>query len=752
MTRTVRTLRLATLLLIAAPWAAAAQQNAGQLSLDRIFNSGEFASDRFGPVRWLVDGSGYTTVEVSPRVRGYDIVRYEPGSGARAVLVAAERLIPTGSRAPLILEDYEWSDDGSKLLVYTNSERVWRVNSRGDYWVLDLQSGKLQKLGGDAPASTLMFAKFSHQADRVAYVRQNDIYVERLEDGQITKLTEGGSPTLINGTFDWAYEEEFGIRDGFRWSPDGTRIAYWQLDSSGVKEFLLVNDTDSLYPIVTRLPYPKVGEVLSAARVGVVPAAGGATVWAQLQGDPRNNYIARMEWAANSEQYTVQYLNRPQNTNQLVMVAAATGAVQTIYTDEDPAWVDAVDDMRWMDGGARFTWVSEKDGWRHVYVVSRDGQEQLITPWPLDVVNIELIDDRGGWLYFIASPDNATQRYLYRSRLDGRGEPQRLTPEQYPGWNSYQLSQDGSWAFQTYSAFSLPSTVRLVSLPDHRSVRTMVDNAALKETVAALDRGESEFFQVTTEEGVVMDGWIMKPPHFDPARKYPLLFYVYGEPAAQTVTDSWGGSRYLWHLMLTQQGYLVASVENRGTPAPRGREWRKSVHGEIGTLASRDQAGAARVIRDWDFVDAERIGIWGWSGGGSMTLNMMFRSPDIYRTGMSVAPVPDQRLYDAIYQERYSGVLPDFADGYQRGSPITHVDGLRGNLLLVHGSGDDNVHYQGSERLINAMIERGKVFTMMTYPNRTHGIYEGPGTTLHLYNLLTRYLKENLPAGPGPVS
>lgn len=726
-----------------------AQQSAGELSLERIFDSREFASERFGPVRWLVDGSGYTTVEPSTGVRGFDIVRYDPASGDREILVAAGQLIPEGGSAPLILDDYDWSDDGTKLLVYTNSQRVWRANSRGDYWVLDLESGALQQLGADADEATLMFAKFSPQADRVAYVRENDVYVERLSDGAITKLTEGGSHTLINGTFDWAYEEEFGIRDGFRWSPDGEHIAYWQLDASGVREFLLVNYTDSLYPTVTSLPYPKVGETLSAARVGVVSADGGETVWADLEGDPRNNYIARLEWAAGSDEYAIQYLNRPQNTNQVMLVDAATGAAHTVYTDRDDAWVDVVDDMLWMDGGSRFTWVSERDGWRHVYAVSRDGSEVvLLTPWDMDIVSVELIDDAGGWLYFIASPDNPTQRYLYRSHLDGSGDPERLTPAADAGWNTYQLSHDGAWGFQTHAAFGTPSTVRLVSLPDHETVRTMVDNATVRQAVAGLDRGESEFFRVTTEDGVTMDGWIMKPSDFDPSRKYPLLFFVYGEPAGQTVTDNWGRNRYLWHLMLTQQGYLVASVDNRGTPAPRGREWRKSVHGEIGTLASGDQAGAARIIRAWDFVDEGRIGIWGWSGGGSMTLNMMFRHPELYQTGMSVAPVPDQLLYDAIYQERYSGVLPDYADGYRRGSPISHVAGLRGNLLLIHGTGDDNVHYQGSERLINAMIERGKEFTMMAYPNRTHGIFEGPGTTMHLYGLLTRYLKEHLPAGP----
>lgn len=739
-------------LLASATGRVAAQASAGQLTLERIFSSQEFGSDRFGPARWLADGSGYTTVERSASAAGLDIVRYDPTSGAREILVAAERLVPTGSSRPLILEDYEWSDDGSKLLAYTNTRRVWRTNSRGDYWVLDLDDGRLQQLGGEASESTLMFAKFSPDADRVAYVREHDVFVERLSDGRITRLTEGGSATLINGTFDWAYEEEFGIQDGFRWSPDGERIAYWQIDASEVKEFLLINNTDSLYPKITSIPYPKVGETLSSARVGVVSAEGGEPVWARIPGDPRNNYIARMEWAANSEELVVQHLNRAQNTNDVLLVNASSGDAVTVHTDRDGAWVDVVDDMLWLDGGDRFTWVSEKDGWRHVYVVSRDGgSESLVTPWEMDVVSVELIDDEGGWLYFIASAADATQRYLYRSRLDGSGDPERLTPPEGAGWNSYQLSQDGRWGFHTHSAFSAPPTVHLVSLPDHHRVRTMAANEELVGTIDAIDRGEVEFFKLDVGD-VELDGWLMKPPDFDATKKYPLLFYVYGEPAGQTVVDRWGGSRYLWHLMLTQQGYLVASVDNRGTPAPRGREWRKAVHGDVGTLASADQAAANRVIRGWDFVDPDRVGVWGWSGGGSMTLNMMFRYPELYSTGMSVAPVPDQRYYDAIYQERYSGTLDAHAAGYLRGSPIHHVDGLSGNLLLVHGTGDDNVHYQGSEALINAMIERNKRFTMMAYPNRTHGIFEGPGTTRHLYELLTRYLKENMPPDPRAIS
>ncbi|MCH8144797.1 MAG: S9 family peptidase [Gemmatimonadetes bacterium] len=724
-------------------------QRTQPLTLDRIFASREFAPQRFGPARWL-EGGSYTTVEPSQAVDGaVEIVRYDASSGRREVMISAAQLTPPTQATPLLIEDYTWSADGDRLLIFTNSRRVWRRNTRGDYWVLDVGIGRLRQLGGDAPESTLMFAKFSPDGDRVGYVRQNNVYVEDLTSGRITQLTRDGSTTIINGTFDWVYEEEFSLRDGFRWSPDGTRIAYWQLDASGVRDFYLINDTDSLYSFVIPIQYPKAGTTNSAGRVGVVSAGGGPTTWFAIEGDPRNNYIARMEWAANSEEIIVQYLNRAQNTNRVLLGTAETGAVRTVFTDRDDAWLDVVDDLRWLDDGGRFTWVSERDGWRRVYMVSRDGETiTAITPPETDVMSVEQISEADGWLYYMASPDNATQRYLYRVRLTGGGSPERISPAD-PGTHGYQISPDGRWAFHTYSTFDTPPVISLVSLPDHRVVRTVVDNAPLRERLATLNIPETEFFRVDVGEGVELDAWMMRPHNFDPSRKYPIVFYVYGEPAGQTVLDRWGGSRLLWHFLLTEQGYIVASMDNRGTPAPRGRDWRKIVYGEIGTISSQDQAnGAQRIIADRPYVDGDRVGVWGWSGGGSSTLSAMFRYPDVYHTGMSVAPVPDQRYYDTIYQERYMGLPQENVEGYRNGSPITYANQLRGNLLIVHGTGDDNVHYQGTEALINRLIEHNKHFTMMAYPNRSHGIFEGRGTTRHLYGLLTRYLKENLPAGP----
>ena len=717
------------------------------LTLERIYSSREFRSERFGPAHWLADQGAYTTLERSKSIKdGRDIVIYDAETGKRDILVSASRLVPQGEKKPLSLSQYDWSEDGTKLLIFTNTKRVWRRNTRGDYWVLDIANWSLSKLGGDAEASTLMFAKFSPDGSRVGYVIQNNIYVEDLGTHHITQLTQDGSTTLINGTFDWVHEEEFDLRDGWRWSPDGQWIAYWQLDATGIKTFYLINNTDSLYPRLIPVQYPKAGEINSSSRIGVVSAEGGETRWFELEGDPRNHYLARMDWAANSEEIIFQRLNRLQNTIWLMMGDIRTGKVRTVLTERDEAWVDVVDDFHWLNRGQSFTWMSERDGWRHIYLVSRDGEDVMcLTPGECDVVSMEQIDESGGWVYFTASPDNPTQRYLYRVPLGGSGKAERITPQEQRGTHSYRISDDARWAFHDYSAFDEPGVTSLIRLPNHEEMLPLVDNSRLRKKVQALKRQEVEFFRVDIGKGVELDGWCMKPYDFDPNERYPVLFYVYGEPWGSTVVDRWAGNRYLWHLMLTQQGYVVMSIDNRGTRAPRGREWRKCIYRQIGILASADQAAALKaIIKRFPWVDSGRIGIWGWSGGGSMSLNAVFRYPGLYKMAMAIAFVSNQRYYDTIYQERYMGLPEDNMKGYRKGSPITFAHQLEGNLLLVHGTGDDNVHYQNFEALVNELIKHNKPFTMMSYPNRSHGIFEGENTTRHLYELLTRYLKENL--------
>jgi dipeptidyl-peptidase-4 len=583
----------------------------------------------------------------------------------------------------------------------------------------------------------------------VAYVTRGDLYVERIADGKITRLTSGADSLHVNGMSDWVYEEEFDLRDGFRWSPDGAKIAYWHFDMTGVRTFTLINNTDSLYPFTTPIQYPKAGTTNSAVTAGVVGADGGPTTWLQIEGDPRDNYLPRMEWAGPRE-LLLQRMNRLQNSDRVLLADAATGAVRAALVERDSAWLDVVDDVQWLGGNARFLWVSERDGWRHVYLVSRDGKTvQLVTPGAFDMIGVAGVDEPGGALYYSASPDNATQHYLFRTRLDGTGKAERVSPATQPGSHRYTISPDAHWAFHTYSTFDTPPVTDLVRLPTHQVVRTLAGNATLQETVAPLITRKTEFFKVTIPDGATLDGWMIRPRSFDSTKTYPLLMSVYGEPAGQTVLDSWGGQG--WHRLIADQGYIVASVDNRGTPAPKGRAWRKVVYGEIGVLSSREQADAVRALtRTRPYLDSTRVAIWGWSGGGSSTLQAMFRYPAVYHVGMSVAPVPDERLYDTIYQERYMGLPQQNAAGYDSASAIDHAEGLRGHLLLVHGSGDDNVHFQGSQRLLNRLIALNKPVDFMEYPNRSHCICEGRGTSLHLFTLLTRYLLEHLPAGPRP--
>jgi dipeptidyl-peptidase-4 len=747
---------------------ANAQSPATTTILRRAFLGPDFAVKSFGPMRWLDGGHSYTTLEPSAKGEGAaDLVRYDTATAQRVVLVSAEQLTLPGERKPLSIEDYALSADMSRVLIFTNSKRVWRENTRGDYWVLERKSGALRKLGDGGPPSTLMFAKFSPDGSKLAYVRFNNIYLEDLQSGETTRLTADGSEKIVNGTADWVYEEEFGVRDGFRWSPDGKHIAYWQFDTTAVKTFGLIYDAGApyrvltnipypefgVYPTVRQIPYPQPGTPNSSVRIGVVPSLGGETRWMQVPGYANDNYIARMEWTADSDSLVLQHLNRLQNTNDVLLADAKTGAVRGVYRDHDSAWVDIVDDLKWLHGGKDFLWISEQDGWRHVYLIARDGkQARLVTPGGFDVVDLLGADPEEQWIYYIASPENATQCSLYRTRLDGKGTPQRLTPEKPAGTHSYNLSPDLQWAVHTYSTFDTPPVTDLIRLPDHQSQRVLEDNAKLRSSSREIISGATEFFRTDIGDGVALDGWLIKPKDFDPAKKYPLVIYVYGEPAAQTVIDRWDDWNGVFHRALAQEGYIVASFDNRGTPAPRGRAWRKVVYGNVGVLSSKEQALALQALElARPYIDPNRVAVWGRSGGGSNTLNLIFRHPELYMVGMAVAPVADQRLYDSIYQERYMGLPQDNAAGYKAGSPVNFAEGLQGKLLLVHGSGDDNVHYQGTELLVNRLVELGKPFDFMTYPGRTHTISEGPGTAYHLYCLLARYLEEHLRPGPeGP--
>ncbi|KAA6455739.1 S9 family peptidase [Acidobacteria bacterium AB60] len=719
--------------------------------LDALFNKHAYAVKGI-QLAWQKDGEIYTILEPGGG-KGMDIVAYDSASGKRSVLISAVQLTPKGAKAPLDIDEYAWSDDRKKLLFFTNTRKVWRLNTRGDYWVFDEASGTLTKLGGDAPESSLMFASFSPDGTRVAWVRANNLYVEDLATQKITQLTNDGSADIINGTSDWVNEEELELRDCFRWSPDGQSIAYWQFDQSGVGEYTLINDTAGEYPTTFTYKYPQPGTTNAAVRAGVVPAAGGPTTWIKLEGDPRQHYIARMEWAGNSREVLLEYLDRLQQHNQVMLADAHSGDARLFFEDDDKAWVDVVPLTFLGKGGEKepdLLWLSERDGWSHAYRIDRtSGQPRLITNFAGDVISVEAVDAAGGWLYFIASPDDPIRRYLYRSRLDGSGAPERVTPAALSGNNHYNIAPNGHFAVHQFSTFIKPPDSEVVSLPDHKVLRTLVSNEAVSKKVKELLPAAPEFFKAPVGNGVTLDGWMIKPPNFDPAKKYPVLTFVYGEPASATVRDAWSGGTGLFHAIIAQQGYLVVSFDNEGTPSPKGREWRKCIYGAVGVLSSAQQAQAIQwLAKQRSYIDSSRMAIWGHSGGGSQTLNVMFRYPNVYSTGISASPVPDESHYDTIYQERYMGLPDENKQGYHDGSPINFAAGLKGHLLLIHGSGDDNVHYQGSELLINRLIELDKQFDFFDYPNRSHCLCEGKGTTYHWFSTMTRYLEDHVPPGP----
>lgn len=700
---------------------------------------------------WTPDGSGFLVIEEN------SLVKYDLKATTRTVLIQASDLQADGKMLPI--EAFYFSSDGTHVLIYTNTTKVWRLETRGDYWTFNVQTKALRQLGRPLPPSSLMFAKFSPDGQRVAYVSSNNLYVEEVSGGTPVQLTYDGTRKLINGTFDWVYEEEFACRDGFQWSPDSKNIAFWQVDATRIRDFNMINNTDSVYSSVVPVEYPTAGQDPSAVRIGIIPASGGAVKWLPIPGDPKQNYLPRMEWNSGNSLF-VQQLNRKQNESKVYDYELSSGKIRLVHSEQDNAWIDVIlpwqnfyyiefrHRFQWINKNQEYLWFSEKDGWNHLYRISKNGKEVLLTPGNFDVMDLKGVDEKNNVIYFTASPANATQAYLFRSRLDGKGKPEQVTPADLRGTHTYDISPTGKYAWHTFSNTYTRSLGEFVSLPDHKPLSP---NESIAANLAnATEKNYVEFFKVKTEEGIELDGWMVKPDNFDPTKKYPIVFLVYGEPAAANAQDTYGkGFNHLYAGNMRADGYIYATVDNRGTPAPKGRAWRKAIHRQIGRLNIKDQALAAReMMKRWSFIDPQRVAVWGWSGGGSTTLNLLFQYPEIYSTGIAVAAVANQLTYDNIYQERYMGQPQETMADYIAGSPITHAKNLKGNLLYIHGTGDDNVHYANAEMLINELVKYNKPFQFMAYPNRTHSISEGDGTSKHLSTLYTTYLRMHCPPGP----
>ncbi len=703
-------------------------------------------------MNWGADGNSFYSDDDG------SIVAFSLADRRQQILVSPQRLTPAGKKQPLEIKSFSFSTDFRKILIYTNSKKVWRYETRGDYWIYDMSDSSLKQLGKSLPASSLMFAKISPDGSRAAYVSGHNIYVEDIATHTVKALTTNGSRKMINGTFDWVYEEELNCRDGFRWSPDSRAIAYWQINDSSTRDYYMLNTTDSVYSRVIPVEYPVAGQMPSPFKIGVVQINSAKTQWMKIPADDKNgSYLPRMEWAANSSELIVQRLNRSQNLSDIMLCSAKTGDAKLIYSEKDKAWIDVISEWDdsykmggwdWLKNGSEFLWASDKDGWRHLYRVSRDGKnETLVTIGNYDVIEISLIDEKNNTLYFLASPDNATQAYLYKISLDGKGVAERVTPINQPGTHEYKLSPNGKFAMNAYSNYYTPAQQEWVMLPDHQ----VVAGSRPASPASAADSAASaiSFFKIRTADGISMDGWMQKPVPFDSTKKYPVLFFVYTEPAGQTVLDHYGAAHC--HVYpggdVSKDGYIYISLDNRGAPAPKGAAWRKAIYRKIGQINISDQAQAAAEVLKWPFVDTSRIAVWGWSGGGSATLNLMFQHPEIYKTGLAIAALGNMETYDNIYIERYMGNPLETKADYEKGSAIFHASKLRGNLLYVHGEGDDNVHFDNAEMLINELVKYNKTFQFMEYPNRTHAINEGPGTTEHLQNLFKNYLNTHCPGG-----
>lgn len=675
-------------------------------------------------------------------IKDGDVVVTDARSGSQTVLIKASELKGFAAETA--------SMTGGRVLLFGNSRKVWRLNTRGDFGVIDLKTRVFRRLGPDSAKSELMFAKLSPDASRVGYVYRNNLYVHDFAKKKTLQLTTDGTDKIINGSFDWVYEEELGLRDGWRWSPDGKAIAFWQVDARPESMFTLVNQSLKKQELKT-FPFPHPGEDNANVRIGVVAADGGSVKWVGPRSTSTNGYLARMDWVPNSQNIIVQFLNRRQNQNDYYIVDSKTGKDRIVWTDRDSAWVEVNDTsptgVAWSANAREFLAYSERSGGRHLYAVALDGKSRDLTPGKIDVEQFG-VQTAGDEVYFLASPDDPIQRYLYHTSFRS-ANPARVTPKEFSGTNFYTISPTGTLAIHEHSDLTHPPVKTLVELDSSRKVRELTSNQLLNQTLTRAAKGKVERRTFLAADGKTpMDGFVVYPPRFDPAKRYPVFFEIYGGPSGTTVNDVWTGAPLLFWWMLAQKGYIVVTVDNRGTPALKGREWRKSIYLNMNPIVAADLAAAGRQMASLPYVDSQRIGIWGWSSGGTNTLQSMFSYPDVWSLGIAVAPIADISLYDTIYTERYSGLPAEHPKTYFNDSPANFVKGLKGHLLIAHGTGDDNCHFQNTEWLIDRLVAERKQFSVMPYPNRTHEISEGPGTIEHLFETIVGFLEKNMPPGP----
>ena len=725
-------------------------QDRPRLTLEDIHYSSKFSGDSFRGGQWAADGPVVNYIESS---NGHsDVVAYNLETEARSIVIDGSKLVAADTGELINIESYQMSPNGDKVLLYTDSERVWRQRTKGYYYILDLSTGSVRGLSPRGKGFQ-MFAKFSPGGDWVGFVRDRNIFLVDLNRGTETQLTlDGSEGAIINGTFDWVYEEEFGLRDGWNWSPDGSTIAFYKLDESATRDFFMT-DNRSQYPQKEEFRYPKAGEANSEIRIGLISTESGNIRYLDTdtwnEGGDETEYIAGLGWTPelDGQHYVWMFrLNRDQNKLDLLYADPQTGESKVIIHEEEPTWIDVESTkLTYLDDGERMVWRSEVDGYDRLYLYQNNGTLiRTITSGDYDVTRFHGIDESTGTAFFSAALESPLTRDLYRISIDSDELPVRITDGD--GRHSVSMSQDLRYFIDRYSNSTTPTTVNLFAA-NGTHIKTLESNTNLINLLATYRLPRQEFMTVPAADGTDLNAYIIKPTYFDETKSYPLLMYVYGGPGSQTVTNSWGGSRYLWHAYLAEEhGVLVASVDNRGTGS-RGKAFKSATYKRLGELEAEDQIAAAKHFGSMPFVDEARIGIWGWSYGGYMTLMSMLtgNGPETFKTGISVAPVTDWRQYDTIYTERYMSTPQRNEEGYTISAPQEYADNMQDKqkLLIVHGDFDDNVHFQNAVQMADKLQQANKQFDFMMYPGKNHGIFGGK-TRLHLHTMMTRYILDNL--------
>ncbi|PDH48408.1 MAG: S9 family peptidase [Bacteroidetes bacterium MED-G21] len=697
------------------------------IQLEDIWASRTFSPERVWGINSMNDGVHYSSLNYGENNVYITQYSYETGDSISTI-------VDSKDLDGISFSDYSFSEDEKKVLLPTETESIYRYSTRSNYFVYDRET----KIAEELSEGKQCLAQFSPDASKVAFVKENNIFIKDIINNTELQVTfDGEINKIINGATDWVYEEEFAFDNGMQWNTSGNKIAYYRFDEEKVPEFSMDLFTD-LYPSQSQFKYPKAGETNSTIELFIYDLDSNKTTKANINTE-EEFYIPRIKWTLDENVLSVQRMNRHQNQLDFILVDAKDGSSQTIFTENDAAYIDVTDNLTFLNDGKYFIWTSEKSGYNHIYLYNLKGKQvRQITKGNYDVTDFYGIDESNNTVYFASSERSPMHRDVYAVQLNGKN---KKTLTNKTGTNSATFSTNYKYFINQYSNANSPYYFSLFDAKGNE-VRMLKDNSNLNNSLAQYALSQKEFFNFKTTEGIDLNGWMMKPHNFDETKQYPVFMYLYGGPGSQQVTDSWGGSNFLWYQMLTQQGYIVACVDNRGTGA-RGAEFKKCTYQQLGKLETEDQIQANRYLANLPYVDGSRIGIFGWSYGGYMSSLCLLKGADEFKMAIAVAPVTNWRYYDSIYTERYMRTPQENASGYDDNSPINHVEKLKGKYLLVHGSADDNVHYQNTMEMTNALVNANKQFDLFIYPNKNHGIYGGY-TRLHLFTKMTNFIKENL--------